>query len=517
MSERRQVVYDRWDGGHRGHMSRYQAGVVAPFRYEAQNLLHDSRQGALVPRRGAQRVHTAPAGVSIIGLGWVGTTGGDLWYASRNNTTEQLRFTIVDSAAAPGAGTVSADLGVIAAGEFVSAVEGPQSLSYAVAPGVGLFRLDHVAKTVTLVSATLGGHSVAFYGDRLYVGGVSGTTRNRVFYSDALAFSTFGALSWFDVGHGPEVRFLASQRGHLTIGLQDGTWWVLNGLVASGGSLRRVAGGAVHPWHFFGQHAVVLGDSRIAYVPISHDTPAFFDGAVARIDEDRSIDGTDLTHTATWDALKVGACRGVEPDEVVFRSGSQGDVMLLNRRGAWARVSLGALSGSKQSFVASDAQGSVYFDGVNGAEHAIYRWKIGPTTLATTSTDALDVGVATPPAAFLYLPEWWHPEAANVMVRSVVVDHLVVNDGVGDGSARLTCRVDALQSGVSGTVSANISSASVDKTVPAVGGVARGQTKFNFGEQGHGRGFQVSFDNIEGVAVQRVTVLYMVDAPVDGR
>lgn len=519
MSESTVVRWDDWSGGDQGLLSAFEAGRRVPRRYAAENLLFDSRTGRLVPRKGASLLKTtAHTGETCVGMGFHGTLGAELWYALRNDGTGQVRIVLLDVAAATE--TDLGTLGVLAANEQVAAVETADSRTYLTIPGVGLYFIDHVLETISAVTGptALGGHAIAVYGDRLYVGGVSSTEPNRVYFSDALDFETFGALSWFDVGHGPEVRFLAEQRGHLTIALQDGTWWVLNGLANSGGVLRRVAGGASHPWHLYGNSCVVLGDDRIAFAPVHGDAPALFDGSRIVLDTERSIDLSDYPDAATSQTRYV-AVRGVDPDEVVFRSGLDPAYVLVNRRGAWTRQRFGFTLGGPH--MASDGQGTIYLGGLSGTTFAVYRWsfaELGIPNVASGDT-IVDAGAAGQPAAFVSLPEWWHPDGNDVMVRSVTVEYVILDQGDGDGLARLSCQVDAINLGTStGVTSSTIQSAVIERQPdPAGTSTLNGEQSFHVGEQGAGRGFRIHLSDIEGVAIQRVTAHLRVDPPRVGR
>ena len=513
MSTIQRIRWDDWRGGDRGHLSMREAGRRQPFRYDAENLVFDERQEALVYRTGADHLVTfaASSGDTHVGMGWAGIPGAELWVALRDNASGNVEVHLVN--VGTGAATLISTVGPMPLGGVVSGVWMPAGVSYLTIPSVGLFKLNHLTATLTLIEGTLGGWAIAHYGDRLYVGGNVGGVLNRVRFSDALNMDAYPALNYFDVGAGQQVRFLAAQRGHLTIALEDGTWWVLNGLANSGGVLRRVSGGGQAPWQFYPTQAVVRGDDVVTFIPILRDYPATFNGAVVEVEDERSIDDDDLGQPGGA-ATRYTVVRLVDPDEVSFRSGASPERILVNRRGAWTRQRLGAPASTP--FMASDDQGWLYLAGTEGADQAVYRISFGdiePGESTTPLRPLVDAtGAATSAAAhecFLTLPEWWHPDGADVTVRSVTVE--VRGWGASRPAPALACQTKALgRADVGEAVSAVTT-----RALPQFDGVR--SVTFGFGEQGAGRGCQVLVSAIRHLSILSVTADVAVDPPRQGR
>jgi hypothetical protein len=507
------IRWDDWRGGDRGHLSMREAGRRQPPRYDAENLVFDERAEALVYRTGAQHVTTfaASSGRTHVGMGWAGIPGAELWVALRDNASGNVQIRLVNLATFTS--TLISTIGPMALGGVVSGVWMPAGVSYLTVPGVGLYKLNHLTSTLTLIDGTLGGWAIAHYGERLYVGGNVGGSLNRVRFSDALNMDSYPALNFFDVGPGQQVRFLAAQRGHLTIALEDGTWWVLNGLANAGGVLRRVSGGGQAPWQFYPTLATVRGDDAISFVPIIRDYPASFNGATVEVEDERSIDDDDLGQPGAA-ATRYTVVRMVDPDEVAFRSGSQPSRLLVNRRGAWTRHLLG--SPSSTPFMASDDQGWLYLACTEGADQAVCRItfadiepgeSINP---ARPLTDATGTGTfAAAHDAHLTLPEWWHPDGADVTVRSVTVE--VRGWGAARPAPTLSCQAKALGRADVGEAASSV----ITRSLPQFDGVR--SVTFGFGEQGAGRGCQVLISGIRHLSVLSVTADVAVDPARQGR
>lgn len=510
MSTVQRVRWSNWRGGDAGHLTAYEAGRREPFRFGATNLMHDSRDGSLVFRPGAAKLVTVAgtSGSTCVGMGWAQEYARELWFVLRNASTGTCTVYLVDTSTSPVVVNVGSP-GVIAAGTAVEGVEYAGGLTYLTFPGLGLYRLNHSASTLTLLGSDLGGHTVAVYGERLYVGGNLSGVANRVRFSDALDFGSWPALNFFDVGPGQPVRYITQQRGHLTIALVSGEWWVLNGLPNSGGVLRRVATAAMQPWEFAPAAAVLRGDDVISFVGLPHDFPMTFDGAQIDDEADRSIDFNDISQPGAGPGRFV-ARRMSDPSEVVFRSGGSPSMVLMNRRGAWTRHSF-AFS-STLPWMASNEQSWLYLAGIDGSDFAIYRWNFGhlqPGLLASPATEPVSDHGAAQFEGSIDLPEWWHPDGADVTLRSVTV--IARGWGVTRPAPTLSCQVRSL-----GRVdSAPALSAVIDRSAPAYEGT-RAFT-FGFGEQGAGRGCQVLLSGITFLSILEVIADVAVDPPRQGR
>ena len=323
----------------------------------------------------------------------------------------------------------------------------------------------------------------------------------RVTYSEAADYTSWPALNYFDVGAKSSVRALFAQRGHLAIGMQDGSWWVRTGTPGASGELRRVSGGGVHPWHFTAQAAAMLGGDQIAYVPVSSDYPALFNGATPREERHLGLIATEgAGYVNGFDDIKV--VRGHRPDEWLYILPVY-DRFAQYRHGVWTFHSLPAHITS--AYVASDAQGRIYFcdGGAPGSPTLIYHYEVSlerPGQVGDTWARPGD-DVDTPLTASFRTPQWWHPDGHEVRVRGVIVDFESYPTGSAtpngfDVTAAVLRRYTNPGELVSGT-----------QTWSATPTRDRHREHFGFGAQGRGGGFELRFANVRGVAFRSIVAV----------
>lgn len=497
------VHYDTWANEY-GTLGARQAGQLGAGWFHAKNLQR-YRNGHIGPRAGLRAyAFTGLSSGVVHGFGWAGTTGSDLWFA------QGTALRLLDSAGFTSA--VQAVAGTLASTPTrpLQWVEGPSSRTYIANYGDKLYYLDHVAKTLTAIVGSPAAGCLTFYGDRLIAAGNSANP-NRVFYSDAAAYSTFGAGSYFDVGDaGGQIRGLFVQRGHLVIVKQDGTWWVLTGVPGVNDTLRRVTGGGVHPWHLHANSIVGLGDDRVMFVPISAGWPAAFDGA--RVAEKRHLDFLDNDEVTPDSPLFVRAVRGFRNDEYAIvggsgDSGSQGRA-LLYRNGV---DTFHDFDQSPDAYVASDAQGHVFLcdGGSGGAAPKFWAWDVHldrPAFATDTYARDKDGDAGSTFDAFLHLPEWRDPGDREVQVRSVVVDFTKWNTGSAQTN-HFEVAVDALDRlNVDGPKTSATQSFDEAAASASTSGT-RARKVVTVGDQGSGLAFQVRLTQMRGVTIERVTVV----------
>lgn len=505
--ERFVVPYDRFEKEF-GSLGARAAGMAGPGWFHALNMQR-YRNGFIGPRSGLRAY--VPTGVDIgliRGFGWAGTAGVDIWYVQGTNVR------LMDSA--DFADVIQTATGALASTPTrpVQGVEGPASRVYLANYADKCYFLDLVAKTVTAIATTPGASAICFYGERLMAGG-DATNPNRLYYSGAATYTTWSAANFIDVGDaGGQIRFLFPQRGHLVIGKQDGTWWVLTGVPGVNDTLRRVTGGGVHPWHLHANSVVGLGNDTVKFVPLSSGHPATFDGV--GVTEEPHLDFLGNLEVTPASELFVRAARGFRKDEYVIvggsgSAGSQGKA-LLHRLGS---STFHDFDQNTEALVSSDAQGHIFIcDGGGAAANPkFWVWDIHQDRPAFTTDGRArdkDGDAASVFDAFLHLPEWWEPQEREVLVRSITVDFIKWNTGSSQTNA-FTVRVDRLDHlNTSGVVSSFAQSFTEAVGSAATTGTPQRQV-FTVGDQGVGTGFQVKLTAIRGVSIRRVAVECIVE------
>lgn len=494
------VRYDNFGGGDWGRLGERDA---RPGMFQARNLVR-YRNGMIGPRCGLKAL--TPAGIPanpLVGFGWAGTAGADLWFAVGT------ALYLLDTANPVAVQNVAGALDSIPTRPLAS-VEVQGRYTYLTNYGDETYVLDHSLDTLTKIVGSPGGSCIALYGDRMIVAGPLGANGNRVYYSEAGVFTSWPALNYFDIGYNGQVRALFPQRGGLTIVMQDGSWWVLTG-APDVGVVRRISGGGVHPWHFYAAMAAAIGDDMIWFVPVGQDHPATFNGATV---ERKSFEHlTFMADEVTADSGNdFRVCRGYQPDEVLFLQGVEA---LARINGVWARHTFRAALQLRNSWIVSNGQGQAYLadGGAAGVAPTFFVWSIGkdrPGKAADTDAQPGDASAVAPEDMWLNLPEIFHPEGKTIRVRSVLIEFTAWNTGTGAGTDneigvgvqyRGQYQLDA---GTDGILTA------VQYFTEAVGAAnVLGTTNhriFNFGEQPFTVSQQVKLMDIKGCAIRSVTV-----------
>lgn len=283
------IVYDDWKGGNWGSDGPVAAARLNPKRYRAINL-QVYANGTLGPRPGWKELTpaggTAPTSASntdYYGAVWVpvtGTTYGMILFVSKSTAASTKRFDL-DSltwlTSTLGTQTLGPDSTIEANGASFTYLNTQQII----VGGTSIYDISaNTTLSLTHVSS-FAPNSAIFYKERLYTFG-DATFPNRVYVSDAGAFSTFVVGQYFDVGGGgsgatsrPKIRGAWNIKDGLlflvTAGSTSqvdaaGEWWMLQGAVPPSASLKRIAKGRVP---LFGS---LLGEQGGALVGMDHST-----------------------------------------------------------------------------------------------------------------------------------------------------------------------------------------------------------------------------------------------------
>lgn len=493
------ITYDDFSAGEYGRLGADKAPANS---FTGRDIIL-TEAGLLSVRPGADDMGLSGVATgTVTTLGFNGTPGADLWYIQGNTV-----YARNGSAVAAMTGTLA-----VTPTTPVAWVESLPGITHITIDGDKCYKLDHVAKTVTALAGTPGGKSITVWGERLFVGG-STANPQRVWFSDAAAFGTFGASSFFDVAARAGVAAIFDQRDHLAIALASGEWWIARGYDPTSRSLRRATGLGAHPWVFNVNAAAVLPDNRIAYLPLGQRYPAFFNGST--VDDVRHLDTNTSGGSAIYDGPEdIRVLPGHRPDEAVFRFGQT----LVLRHGVWTYHEFA--NGSLSHLTVSDRQGTIYMSDGGGVSTApkFFRWRLDrerPGFASDSDTkpgdeSATNTNGGTPIAGTVTFPRYWAPHGEEVRVRQVVVDFTKWNTGATPNLSMTlavapTGRFDL--DGEGSLPTGQSWSEATSAVAAGEAGVPARQT-FNVGDQGFGGGFQVSLTGLRGVAIKAVHVIF---------
>jgi len=359
--------------------------------------------------------------------------------------------------------------------------------------------------TVTPIGALApGGACAVGYGERLLVANFPGNA-NRVRFSDANDFTTWGALSFFDVGQGGEITGMWTVRTNVFIAKNDGTWWIYSGVPGSGSDVLRLAyGGMNYPGD---QRAgAVVGGSSVWFVAQGEQFPSYFNGSnVSAIAEQDTL-GELYSFTAA----------DVDPNVSLIALSRRGDLLclagrglsdpdrtnLLLRDGKWSRHSVAEVMAA----AVPGATRVLLCDGGDVAAPPEFAWWV-PTSLERPGLGGQFDAVTDPNlAAELTLPEHVDQQGRDLKVQKVLVNFKRFNQ---DGfTNHIECQVTATRASNDG---ADVIGATRTWDQPSTHGSSSGRPDrhtFHATDQGTGTGWIVRLRNLRGVVVDTVTVYY---------
>jgi hypothetical protein len=424
-----EALYDKWPNGEWGHLG---ATNALPGSFESSNMVvyHDGYFG---PRRGIKNLTLETSNGAITGMGWRGTPGADLWWIQDKD--------VYSMDGHPPVTTVSHWTGTLS----VTPTEPPQFVefgsvfSYVTNYKDQTYKFDHNARTVTALSSSPGGRDIAFYGDRMAVGGTQ-SALYRVFISAVNDPDTWTGGEFFDVpNQSGAVMALLTQRNHLAIWAQNGEWWIVTGALGTDVAfLRRISGGGQHPWVAHAGAAEVLPADDILHIPVDADIPARFTGSLTN-----RLERMTINHeTKPSGVTSVKVLRGVLPEDgVVIFPQTKHIGMYYNEMWSFHDTGL-----TLTEFAATDEQGVVFLTDGGGVSTPpkIYAWQIDSDQRPGFITDTWsNVGDDSTHFfdAFLNLPEKWTEPGYEVRIRRVIVDFREWDSGADDPNAfTVTCR-----------------------------------------------------------------------------
>lgn len=438
--------------------------------------------------------------------------------------------------------TNTASQAVVSAGTLGSAPTSPVAIvysgnfAYLTNPGDKTYQIDLSAATTTAIPNTPGGSCISFYNQHLVIGNCTGGTGggasngNRLIFSDNYTpgnaapnqYPFQAAPTFADIGDAWQITGLFNQRSHLAISKQN-AWFVYQGEPAINAVVRQVNTNA---GPLLQQNAFLLRDGLIVFVPLNTDMPVTFNGsAIQEMRHLRFANGVYVTAGAI--PASFGAIELNQPQDFLLLAGHDNtggaDKGVLYHNGAWSYHNFGVnTSGNltKNAGVVIMAD-----DGAVGAPPNVYAWptdldrpvKVGDSFGAIADGSAAASG-SVANSNYVEFPEWESRDGSEVVVRAVHVSFKKWNTGTTQTN-HLECRViSTRQYNKPGTVQG-----------PAGFATAQGQPSlwqpwdeapsltttdgqyqhhvFKIGDQSTGNGFKLAFQNLRGVAIQKIQVI----------
>lgn len=503
------IVYDTWTDGEFANLG---AAKAPPGTFDSLNMVV-YRNGFLGPRHGAKGL--AITGVrtdvgAVKGLGWRGTPGADLWWIQDTLVFSVDSRTIGDAAVQWAPGLDAAPI------EPPQWVEFADDQTYMTNYNDKTYRLDHGDQSVNPLTDSPGGRGIAFYGDRMVVGGVQPGTGalQRVFISAASDPDDWTAGEFFNIpNQSGGISALWIQRNHLTVWMSNGEWWVVTGAVGTDSAfLRRVSALGAHPWNANANRGCTLGSDDILYVPIAVDTPSRFDGATGHEVEHMTINNQDAPDSIT----QCKVLRGMRPNEgAIFFPDTGRFGVFYNNQWTFHKFDTGQIP-AITCYMASDEQGQILFADAGPGSPApkFYTWTMNAVEHPGFSTSTLscpgdDSNVFFD--AWVNFPEMWVPEGYEVRVRAITVDFQEWDCGADvENSYTLTPRSLSRYENPSYSDGTPLGySAFPDDWTTGVGSTRRVRKLHRFGTGcDYGGGFQLRVSGVGGLAFQAIRVAY---------
>lgn len=488
------VVFDNFKGGEYGRLEGWKAPNNS---FRASNILVNL-QGELMVRPGLANRTPAGVGVGTVqGFGGVGVPTADAWYVQGNTVRvfDILAGNNLDTATGTLSGTPTSPVSSVVV----------TNQTYLTALGLtGSYVLNTVPATPTLTALTgaPGARAITSYGDRLILGDIEGSLDNRIRFSDALNVNSWPATNFIDIGDNWGIRGMSPQRQHLVIAKQTG-FYNLTGVPGVNPILRKVsnAPGPYKPLDMY-----VDPEDNLWFWPGGDEKfPGHYNGARSRF-------FTHLSNQITLSASgeTIPATTGVQRTDHRFPAGaffcSTQNKGILLRDGIWTYHDFGV---NTSGFVAQDSGRVLICDGGGAAlAPSFYIWNHWADTPGIVGGDQMMPGddSTTALSGAVTFPEWWAESGAEVTVRSVIVDYRSWNNGAAN-NLHFDLKVTALRRyNGDGFTDSNTVSWDDSPAGSSASGTVRRRV-FGFGEQGVGNGFQLTFSDMRGIAIQRVEVV----------
>ena len=365
-----------------------------------------------------------------------------------------------------------------------------------------------------LTAATNSKGAGCVYGERLFVVGEA-LQASTIFYSGAANDATWAAADFFKVGLSKTLAFIGSHRGYMTIGTNDGKWYVLSGTPATG-TLRRITDPSAAPAILVAP-ACAVGGNNLYFIAPQGTTPSIFDGV--KVTELTHLQMT-RPHVPYGQDIRIGPSQAhdlvraimVMPESpFLYVKAGNGRAMLLNH-GAWTRHDFDV---ALDRDWAADGRGRIYafeqWTGTPGQRMFVTDISLERPAYTTDLFASPGDDSNVPIDAQASLPQFHQPGGTEVRVRQVIVDIYKWNTGAAEAN-QLDVAIDTFgRRGLAGVSTATRSWTEAGAlTPPSVDGI-RGtpdRIVLDYPATTPGGGFQVRFPVMRGVGIRSVEVIY---------
>lgn len=536
MASRNVFVLDQFRGGHTEN--GFSSDVA---RWQGKNVVV-SKDGLLMPRPGIKKYDSgnfdaaATGRVLAIGYnpdvrgvrdGWIAVqplSGGIPASPSGNVRVYTLMTSEEDSVFLPPLFVGELDVGCLNGLDSVNWLGD----SYVAVPDSGVWKLDLDNSALTKLSASpeSGGYSLTAKNGNFILGGVRGAgaddPRNRIYWSNFNDPTSWDLVENFiEI---PTVNTLTSflqVRDTLHVGTGAGELFIISGSTPEQWVVRPLlfSGGPAHH-----QSAGIVANEVIfkPWTSVGRETPSIYACCTPRPAND-----LDTTFRGQWD--RVGA-DGVweNPQAGIVALEHTGDfaaidgtqaVITYRQDGSWSRHDIEGLdtplAGGRSVAVSSTT--GFDFDRVLFAEYGkagevpeLWTWKPRldrPAFVSDPYSSPGDDSVSPLDASVLFA-EMADPQGRDLRVQEIIVDFVSWDTGSPVGNS-LTVRAEITQiEGVSGSEFQTL-----DWTEPGAPSLTGSRRCIAFPVRlGTGPIFRVGLENIKGVGVQRLTVIFDGDA-----
>lgn len=378
------------------------------------------------------------------------------------------------------------------------------------------YRLDSLQTDVgggvltTLTSAPDSKGAGCVYGERLFIVGRA-IDASTIFYSNAADDAAWSFADFFRVGLSKTLAFIGSHRGHMTIGTNDGKWYVLSGTPATG-TLRRITDPTAAPAILIGPACAVGGDN-LYFISPQGTTPSIFDGV--KVTELTHLQMT-RPHVPYGQNIRIGPSQAhdlvraimVKPDSpLLYVKAGNGRAMLLNH-GVWTRHDFGV---ALDRDWAADGRGRIYafgqWAGVAGQRMFVTDISLERPAFVSDKFASPGDDSNVPLDCSVTLPEQWSESGDELRVTEVMVDFLRWNTGAAETN-RIQAEVTALAAGSEVPPITHTVTWEQDGALsPAADVGTKDRIRMGFGPQGTGAGWSLKLSGLRGVAIRQVSVV----------
>lgn len=525
-TQRKIVSYKEFSGGDYGILEPWRA---PPGTFSGKNVVaYDS--GAIGPRNGLIEV---PLSVAI--------PGKILSAGAFKRRTDSNVWVIVDNAGTRSVKTITKDGTVtnITAGSAVPAYTEPiqslvyEEIEYMSIVSNGLYKIE--GTTFSKITNGPGCRTFVQHGDRFFAGGgdtggnpiaPSGSVSpaNRLWYSEPANPTDWPSLNFIDVTGA--ILALFSQRTNLVIATTEG-WYILTGVPGVTDTLRRQVKTEFPTWPT--QGTVVEPSSNIAFVhgslqqrdgedegEIAVHSLGLFTGATVEYAAHLPFGSGQnvLTDPPTYQIVTL---RG--PEDVLVQGGVDTALnrAVMFRSGGWHKIEWSApvdLLGWCISMRRTDRH---QFLSHTGGTVRLFEWMAYNNRPAFTTDVRKQPGdVSTVPLdAKFTLPEYHEEGGYNIGIVDIVVDFTSWNTGSGQSNhfeivPKILRTFGETEAKVGNTLTFDEAGAGSAATLA---GTRRRKRFSAVARDFDGSGYELTIQNIRGVAISRIQVLIEVDGP----